>query len=266
MASRALGLALALLALLPAASAAAPSASALQQALEESLASQPGSPGMIAAVDRGRFHWAGAAGVLDRDSGLPLRPNEGYRIASITKTFTAEAILRLVEQSKVKLGASVERYLPAAYLKALRADGYNKRAMTIRTLLGHTSGLFDYGLSDEYQQAVLANPDHRWTRLEQVRFAMSAGDPLSAPGREYHYADTGYICSGRSSSRRPGCARRPPTAGCFASAASGCGPRTSRASSESRAERGGRRTSTSARSTRSVCSTRRTTSTEEAGS
>ena len=184
------------LALVPSVAAAQSSAD-LQRALEESLAGQPASPGMAAAVDRGRFHWAGATGVLDRASGSPLRPNDGYRIASVTKTFTAAAILRLVEQGKVRLGASIERYLPRPYLRLLRADGYSTRAITVAMLLRHTAGLFEYGSSPEYGAAVTSDPGHRWSRIEQVRFAMRHGDPVSRPGRSFHYADTGYILLGQ---------------------------------------------------------------------
>jgi beta-lactamase family protein len=99
---------------------------ALRRTLEQAMAATPLSPGMIAAVDRPGLHWRGAVGVIDRATGAPLRVRDSYRIASVTKTFTAAAVIRLVEQGKVALDAPIARYLPAVYLTALRGDGYNR--------------------------------------------------------------------------------------------------------------------------------------------
>ena len=169
----------------------------LQRVLDTALGEQPVSPGMTAAVDRPGMRWRGAAGVLDRASGSPLRASDSYRIASITKTFTSAAILRLAERGRLTLGAPVARYLPVAYRRALRADGYEPGRITVRMLLQHTAGLSDYATADAYLTALLADPGHRWSRIEQVRFAMANGEPLAPPGRSYSYSDTGYILLGQ---------------------------------------------------------------------
>lgn len=184
------------LACLPA-SAPASSQAELQRVLDTALDNQPVSPGMTAAVDRPGLRWRGATGVLDRASGSPLRASDGYRIASGTKTFTSAAILRLAERGRLTLRAPVARYLPVAYRRALRADGYDPRRITVRMLLQHTAGLFDYAAADAYLQALLADPGHRWSRIEQLRFAMANGEPVAPPGRSYSYSDTGYILLGQ---------------------------------------------------------------------
>jgi D-alanyl-D-alanine carboxypeptidase len=191
-----LGLIAVALACLPAA-ATASSEPRLQRVLATALARQPVSPGIAAAVYRPGLRWRGAAGVLDRASSLPLRASDGYRIASITKTFTAAAILRLVERGELALRAPVARYLPAGYKRALRAGGYDPSRITVRMLLRHTAGLFDHSADDAYLQALLADPGHRWSRLEQVRFAMEHGEPVAPPGRRYSYSDTGYLLLGQ---------------------------------------------------------------------
>jgi D-alanyl-D-alanine carboxypeptidase len=56
----------------------------------------------------------------------------------------------------------------------------------------HTSGIYDVGQDPAYQAAVNADPVKRWTRLEQVRFAMDHGAPVGEPGAVYVYSDTGY--------------------------------------------------------------------------
>jgi D-alanyl-D-alanine carboxypeptidase len=184
------------LACLPAA-ALASSEARLERILETALARQPVSPGIAAAVDRPGLRWRGAASVLDRVGGSPLRASDGYRIASITKTFTSAAILRLAEHGRLTLRAPVASYLPGAYRRALRADGYDPGRITVRMLLQHTAGLFDYAAADTYLQALLADPEHSWSRIEQLRFAMAQGDPVAPPGRRYSYSDTGYILLGQ---------------------------------------------------------------------
>jgi D-alanyl-D-alanine carboxypeptidase len=175
---------------------AAPDAT-LHRTLDKALADTPLSPGMIAAFDAPGLRWRDAVGVRDRATRAPLRVRDSYRLASVTKTFTAAAVLRLVEQRKVALDAPITRYLPAVYRDALRGDGYKPRRITVRMLLQHTAGLWDYAASEAYAKAVFADFEHRWTPLEQVRFAMEHGDPLFAPARGYQYSDTGYVLLGR---------------------------------------------------------------------
>lgn len=164
----------------------------LQQTLEQALAETPLSPGMIAAVDAPGLSWKSAVGVSDRATGSPLRARDSYRIASVTKTFTAVATLRLVDQGRLALDDPITRHLPGVYLKTLRDDGYEPRRITVRMLLQHTAGLFDFASSDPYMTTVFGDIRHRWTRLEQVRFAMEHGDPLFPAGAGYAYSDTGY--------------------------------------------------------------------------
>jgi D-alanyl-D-alanine carboxypeptidase len=109
----------------PPAAAATSSQPGLQGVLDTALGRQPVSPGIAAAVDRPGMRWRGAAGVLDRASGSRLLASDGYRIASITKTFTSAVILRLAESGRLALRAPVARYLPVAYRGALRDDGYD---------------------------------------------------------------------------------------------------------------------------------------------
>lgn len=137
-----------------------------------------------------------AAGVFDRASGRPLEPHHGFRVASVTKTFVAASILRLHEQERIGLDDPIARHLPGEYTRLLRDDGYAVDSITIRHLLTHTSGIHDYAMDERYLAAVMADPTHRWTRMEQVRAAMEWGEPHFGPGAGFHYADTGYILLG----------------------------------------------------------------------
>jgi D-alanyl-D-alanine carboxypeptidase len=140
--------------------------------------------------------WTEAVGFADRATKEPLAPTHSVRIASQTKTFVAVAILRLVEQGKVGLDTAVVRYLAPASIRELQRGGYDPSRITVRQLLHHTSGIFDYGMTPEYLHAIEADPSHRWSRLEQVRFAVDHGKPWGAPGESWHYSDTGYVLLG----------------------------------------------------------------------
>ena len=91
-------------------------------------------------------------------------------------------------------------------MDAFRGDGYQPDVITVRQLLLHTSGIYDYGQDPAYQAAVGAGPTRRWTRLEQVQWAMDHGDPIGAPGELYAYSDTGYILLGEIIERASGAA------------------------------------------------------------
>jgi D-alanyl-D-alanine carboxypeptidase len=145
-----------------------------------------------------------AAGVADRATGMPLTPDAGFRIAGNTKTFTAAAALRLVEQGTVALDTPIADLLAPDTVDALRADGYRPDAITVRQLLLHTSGTYDYASHPAYQAAVTADPAKRWTRLEQVRFAIEVGTPVGEPGTVYAHSNTGYILLGEIIERATG--------------------------------------------------------------
>lgn len=125
-------------------------------------------------------------------AGSPLTAAHPVRLASNTKTFVAAGILRLWEEGRLALDATLETHLPAAPLRLLREGGYDPAAITLRHLLTHTSGLFDYSDSAPFVARVLPGT-HRWTRLEQLEGAMAWGRPYGAPGEVFRYSDTGYI-------------------------------------------------------------------------
>ena len=138
-----------------------------------------------------------AAGVADRTTGEPLEPGSRFRIASVTKPFVSASALRLVEHGLLELDASLDSLLPGEYIEMLRGGGYDTGAITLRHLLTHTSGIYDFAASaydasitDGFDQAIAADPSHRWTRVEQVRFAIDHGEPYGAPGEVYGYSDT----------------------------------------------------------------------------
>ena len=142
----------------------------LRIVVEEAVQASASIPGLVLHVEAPDRHLdvSVAAGVADRATATPLTPDAGFRIASNTKTFLAAAILRLVEQGTVVLDAPIADLLAPETVDALRAGGYRPDAITLRQLLVHTSGIYDYGTDPAYRAAVNAEPAKRWTRLQQV--------------------------------------------------------------------------------------------------
>jgi len=97
-----------------------------------------GMPGVFAEVRDGDQVWQGAAGVADVSTGRPVTPDMRHRVGSISKTFTAAAVLQLVESGHIGLDKPIGHYLPQL------VPGERGNAITVRMLLNHTSGLAEY--------------------------------------------------------------------------------------------------------------------------
>jgi D-alanyl-D-alanine carboxypeptidase len=142
-----------------------------------------GAPGVLVAVrENGRVRTT-TRGVADRERSLPMRADARFRIGSVTKTFVAALVLRLVEDGRLRLDDSVERWLPG-----LVPGG---RSVTVRQLLSHRSGLADY-VDDPRLQRRSAR---QWQPRQLVSIAASRPGG-SAPGTRYAYSNTNYVVLG----------------------------------------------------------------------
>src|SRR5690606_19846527 len=119
----------------------------------------------------------------------PLTGDESFRIGSITKTFVATVILQLVDEKLIKLGDPIDRYLPD-----LVPDG---DAMTVRQILNHTSGLYDYMKGDGWSTNRWRGQDRYrdYTPRELLDEAF-AHRPYFRPGQGFRYSNTNYIVAG----------------------------------------------------------------------
>ena len=143
-----------------------------------------GAPGVILLTREGDDLRTRVAGVADRDSGRPLRENDRFRIGSVTKTFVATVVLQLVAEGRLGLEDTVERWLPGVVPRG--------EQMTIRQLLGHRSGLFDYVDDPRVFAPYAHRPGHRWEPRTLVAMALLHPPPF-APGERYAYSSTNYL-------------------------------------------------------------------------
>lgn len=140
-----------------------------------------GITGAIGRFSMPGCEWTGASGVSDRATGRAVVPTDRYRVGSITKTFTAVVILQLMEEGRISLDDRL-----SSFVTFPGGDG-----ITIRHLLSHTSGIYDYYGSP----AVVADQSRPWARDEVIAVA-AAQPPLFAPGANWAYSNTNYFLLG----------------------------------------------------------------------
>jgi D-alanyl-D-alanine carboxypeptidase len=170
----------------------------LQSLVDRDIDAWPQIPGRLLHVLAPGVDVEVAAGVADLATGEPLEPGARFRIASVTKPFVAAATLRLVEEGRLALEDTVASMLPGAYDELLRSGGYDTDAITLRHLLTHTSGIYDFAadaydpsITDGFTSQVYRDLGRRWTRFEQIGFAVSHGKQYGPPGARFGYSDTG---------------------------------------------------------------------------
>ena len=174
--------------------------SVLRQLIEKAIDKRK-THGVQLYVDSPKMdrRWEGATGYTDHDHNLQreiLTPLHPMRIASNTKTFVAAAILRLWEEQGLELDNGIAQYLSSEYSSMIGEKGYDLDRISIRHLLSHTSGLFDYADTEEFESTIFENTERFWTRTEQLQIAMVSGKPYGEPGEVFRYSDTGYILLG----------------------------------------------------------------------
>lgn len=151
-----------------------------------------GVPGIVMSIYKpGDGLWLGASGKADLRNNVPMKPCHITRMGSTVKTFTAVTILKLKEEGKLQLDDNAAMYLPAWAMHNIA----NADKATIRQLLNHSSGIFNYIRSAQFQTASLNDLIKEWTPDELLSYARGK-DPYFEPGTDAFYSNTGYILLG----------------------------------------------------------------------
>lgn len=166
----------------------------LQKLLDSVYAANPDAVGVLIHVEAPdkNISWTGAAGHPGKATTAALDKNQPLLTASNTKPYVSAAILKLAEAKKITIGQPIKTLITEKSAKLLEAGGYDLNVITVKHLLSHTSGIFDYA-NEAYFDFVNAHPTHKWTRDEQIERTVTEGDPLAAPGEKFAYADVNYL-------------------------------------------------------------------------
>jgi len=138
-------------------------------------------PGVaVAIVDHGMVVKAEGYGYANVEHGVPVRPDTVFQSGSLGKQFTAATVMTLVEEGKIGLDDSVAKYFPEA------PEAF--RAITVRHLLTHTSGIPDYT-----EGTIDLRRDYGEDELARMAFGLKLE---FAPGSRWNYSNTGYLMLG----------------------------------------------------------------------
>jgi CubicO group peptidase (beta-lactamase class C family) len=161
------------------------STTGLEARIDQVLAAlvQPDGPGAaIGVIQDGGFIHRKAYGLADLEWATPLRPDSVFRICSLTKQFTAVAVMMLEERGALSVEDPLERHLPDWAARG--------RRVTLRHLLDHTSGVWRHD-SDLVERTLRPNPP-----VADVLEMIKTRDFEFEPGARYRYNNSGYLLLG----------------------------------------------------------------------
>ena len=139
----------------------------------------------IEAPGLGRFERS--YGEADRATGRELTPGDHYRIASVTKTFVANAVLQLVDDGALALEDTLDQYVEGVP---------NGDVITIRQLLAMRAGVFNYVDDETFMDAYTADPLLPWWAPEDIVPILQRHDPAYPPDERTVYSDSNYVLLG----------------------------------------------------------------------
>lgn len=130
--------------------------------------------------------WASGSGISSIDPLDSINATHRFAMASISKTLLTACLLQMQEEGLLDLDDSLHQYLPA----------YNNvdPNITLRQLLQHLSGVYNYTANPDWYPSMIADKAHIWTVQELVDSFVLA--PNFAPGAEFRYSNTGFVLLG----------------------------------------------------------------------
>ena len=161
---------------------------------------------LVVTKGDGSYSWASAAGIATQDDQVPMTKDTPIYIASITKLYTATAIMKLYEEGALSLDDPISKYLSADLIRGIhvyKGKDYSNE-ITIKQLLSHTSGIADYLIYDKKSkdgknlfELFLEEPERSWTVDETIARARDDLEPHFPPGTDAFYSDTNFQLLGK---------------------------------------------------------------------
>jgi len=153
----------------------------LQKVLDEGIQEYGGKGISAAIIFPDGYTWKGASGISHGTT--PITTETVFSAGSITKSFTAVAIMKMVEDSMLTLDDPIYKWFPVyPNIDSL---------VTIRQLLNHTSGIFNVTENPQFWQDIFTKRNRIWTADEVLNNYVL--EPYFSRGTDWHYCNTGYI-------------------------------------------------------------------------
>jgi CubicO group peptidase (beta-lactamase class C family) len=140
--------------------------------------------GSVLVADKGEIIYKKGFGLANVEWGIPNQPDTKFRLASVTKQFTAMLILQLVSENKLKLDVPISTYLPDYPKK-------NGDIITIHHLLTHTSGIPNFTSFSNYREIMSS-----YQRPEELVSLFADSTLEFTPGEKFQYSNSGYVLLG----------------------------------------------------------------------
>jgi CubicO group peptidase (beta-lactamase class C family) len=136
----------------------------------------------VMAMEHGRVVFEHAAGLIDIESKTACTPSTNFRIASVSKQFTATTVMLLVDRGQLSLDDPLTKFFPGF-------PNYGKK-ITVKQLLVHTSGL------PEYEKLIPAGTTMQLDDLDVLHLLLDTKKPLFPAGERFEYCNSGYTLLG----------------------------------------------------------------------
>ena len=158
----------------------------IDNATEEKLA------GVVIYIKSPKYgKWIGVSGYSDIENNIPIKKEDIFSLASIGKTYNAVAVLKLVEEDKIGLDDPISKYLPNEIIEGIP----NAKQVTVRHLLGHTSGFHNYNRHPVLNELYLSGKLKLDTlsHINALRRYAYGIYPNTKPVGTYQYSSTNYL-------------------------------------------------------------------------
>ncbi len=150
-----------------------------------------GVPGAVLLVRTPTSEFKGVSGYADRENKVPMDTTHLFRIASTSKSFIGVLAVMLHGEGVISLDDPLTKWLPSE----ISAHFQYAQRITVRQLLNHTSGIYDYGENDAFWDTVKANPTKEWSTEEVLSYAYDQ-PAHGEPGTDWYYSNTNYVLAG----------------------------------------------------------------------
>ena len=159
---------------------------ALQGAIDDAIRSADLFGLTAAVIAPGRGLWTSASGFSEPATQTPMEADHVMGVGGVTSSFTAALALKLVEDGLLILDAPISNYItPAANVNG---------TATVRQLMNHTAGVFDFSENSGFFPAIFSQPDRVWTSSETLSYVLA---PPFAPGADWALSNSNYVVLGQ---------------------------------------------------------------------